>query len=135
MSAIFGNDKEIFFPKFNKDFQLTTFTSIAENFLGSKGFEPYYCSDEEEARKKVDLIETEQKWPCYFFESDTSGEKPFEEFYTSNENPDHHVFQILVVKLSEIDRKFKWIFRKLQQITSGKLKSMFVDLFETFAKF
>ncbi len=136
MSAIFGNDKEIFFPKFNKDFQLTAFTSIAENFLGSKGFEPYYCSDEEEARKKVDLIETEQKWPCYFFESDTSGEKLFEEFYTANENPDLSCFpNIGVVKpMLEIDRKLLDEFlEKLQQITLGKeiKKSMFVDLFET----
>ena len=86
--------------------------------------------------KKVDLIETEQKWPCYFFESDTSGEKLFEEFYTANENPDLSCFpNIGVVKpMLEIDRKLLDEFlEKLQQITLGKeiKKSMFVDLFET----
>jgi len=136
MSAIFGNDKEIFFPKFNEEFKLTSFTRIAENFLSSKGFKPYYCSDEEEARKSVNCIETDKKWPCYFFESDTSGEKPFEEFYTSDENPDFSTFSnIGVVKphLNIDEKLLKGFLRDLEKIKKSKKieKEMFVDLFES----
>ena len=49
------------------------------------GYEPYNCQSEDEARSKSDELIAQKKWPCYFFESDTTGEKDFEEFYTLNE--------------------------------------------------
>ena len=106
MSAIFGMDKDIFFPKFREDFQLTSFTDIAENFL-LKRIRTFYCSSEDEAREKVCLIDKQKKWPCYFFESDTSGEKSFEEFYTSDEIPDLSSFtNIGIVKPKlKVDKK------------------------------
>lgn len=30
----------------------------------------------------------QKKWPCYFFKSNTTGEKDFEEFYTDQEDLD-----------------------------------------------
>lgn len=50
------------------------------------GFEPYVCDTEEEARGKMSELFDQKKWPVYFFESDTTGEKDFEEFYTHNES-------------------------------------------------
>ena len=41
---------------------------------------------EEEARLKSQNLIEKKKWPCYFFKSDTSGEKAFEEFYTNKES-------------------------------------------------
>ena len=52
----------------------------------SKGFEPFLCQTEEEARLKSQNLIEKKKWPCYFFKSDTSGEKAFEEFYTNKES-------------------------------------------------
>ena len=34
------------------------------------------------------LFIANKKWPCYFFKSDTTGEKDFEEFFTDNEDLD-----------------------------------------------
>tara|TARA_Y100000590_G_scaffold268210_1_gene301222 strand:+ start:4161 stop:4427 length:267 start_codon:yes stop_codon:yes gene_type:complete len=34
------------------------------------------------------LFIANKKWPCYFFKSDTTGEKAFEEFFTDNEDLD-----------------------------------------------
>ena len=56
--------------------------------LLEKGYEPYLCETEDEARSKcLELIQL-KKWPCYFFKSDTTGEKDFEEFFTANEDLD-----------------------------------------------
>lgn len=135
MSAIFGMNKDIFFPKFREDFQLTSFTDIAENFLLKKGYEPFYCSSEDEAREKVYLIDKQKKWPCYFFESDTSGEKSFEEFYTSDEIPDLSSFtNIGIVKPKlQVDKKLLNKFMESFKEISNKKnidKNMLVDIFE-----
>ena len=44
-----------------------------------------------------------KKWPCFFFKSDTSGEKDFEEFFTDNEVLDMDRFQNLGVIKNEAD--------------------------------
>jgi hypothetical protein len=35
----------------------------------------------------------EKKWPCFFFKSDTTGEKDFEEFFTSTEDINFNKFE------------------------------------------
>lgn len=52
------------------------------------GYEPYLCAFEDEARKLVETLPKKGKWPCLFTNSDTTGEKDFEEFYTENETLD-----------------------------------------------
>ena len=71
---------------------MTTFSDIAERYLENLGYEPYHCSSEEEARSRFDALVASKRWPCYFFKSDTSGEKDFEEFFTENENLDMNRF-------------------------------------------
>jgi FlaA1/EpsC-like NDP-sugar epimerase len=85
MSCLLGNNNDIFFPKENSQLQLTDFISIVSNYLRQRGYEPFLCQTEDEARKKCDELIKIKKWPCFFFKSDTTGEKPFEEFYTKNE--------------------------------------------------
>jgi hypothetical protein len=53
-----------------------------------KGLEPHLCDSEEEARGKASELIVAGKWPCYFFDSDTTGEKDFEEFFTGGEDLD-----------------------------------------------
>jgi len=48
-------------------------------------YEPYICDSEGEARERTEELIDLKKWPCYFFNSDTTGEKDFEEFYTNRE--------------------------------------------------
>ena len=85
MSCLLGENREIFFPKLDADVHQVTFSDIAVRYLENLGYAPYLCDNEEEARGKAVQLIAQKKWPCYFFESDTTGEKEFEEFYTPNE--------------------------------------------------
>jgi len=85
LSCLFGGNNEIFFPKQSDNLKLTDFISIINKFLNSKGFEPHLCKTEELARLNTKKLINKGKWPCYFFQSDTTGEKPFEEFFTKDE--------------------------------------------------
>ena len=80
----FGENRDIFFPKLSENLDLITFSDIAERYLRNLGFEPYVCSSEEESERSEELISS-KLWPCYFFQSDTTGEKDFEEFFTAGE--------------------------------------------------
>lgn len=84
MSCVFGENRDIFFPKLSADLNLITFSEIAKKFLKEKGLLPLICNTEDEAR---DLVkeDNKDKWPCLFTKSDTTGEKDFEEFFTNNE--------------------------------------------------
>jgi len=85
MSCIFGENRDIFFPKLSENFHLITFADIAVKYLKNLGYEPYLCQDEDEARKLAKTLPTQGKWPCLFTTSDTTGEKDFEEFFTDKE--------------------------------------------------
>jgi FlaA1/EpsC-like NDP-sugar epimerase len=85
MSAIFGENRDIFFPKLNEKLHLITFSDIAVRYVKYKGYEPYLCKTEDEARELVHTLPQKGQWPCLFTKSDTTGEKDFEEFYTANE--------------------------------------------------
>lgn len=86
LSCIFGQNLDIFFPKLSEHLHLIDFASIATNYVKQLGFNVHECSSESEARENVDSLISHKKWPCYFFRSDTTGEKDFEEFYTANEH-------------------------------------------------
>lgn len=93
MSAIFGDNLDIFFPHQDGELELTKFSDIAIRFLESHGYEPVQCASEDEARSSTDALIPQGKWPVYFFESDTTGEKAFEEFFMGDEQVDVESFQ------------------------------------------
>jgi FlaA1/EpsC-like NDP-sugar epimerase len=101
MSCLLGENRDVFFPKLDYDQNLTTFSVIAERFLENLGYEPVHCSSEEEARKKVKELKPQKKYPVFFFKSDTTGEKDFEEFYTSKELLDMDRFRELGIIKNE----------------------------------
>jgi FlaA1/EpsC-like NDP-sugar epimerase len=92
ISCIFGNNRDIFFPKLSEELHLISFADIAISFLKNKGFEPFICSDEDEARRLIKTLPAKGIWPCLFSSSDTTGEKTFEEFYTSQDDLDINSF-------------------------------------------
>lgn len=85
MSCIFGATGDTFFPKENENFKLTSMQTVAERFLQLKGLTPIACETEEQARMYFNSDVTKGTWPCFFPKSDTTGEKPYEEFYTEDE--------------------------------------------------
>ena len=101
MSCIFGENRDIFFPKLSENLHLITFADIAVKYLQDRGYEPYLCKSEEEARDLVNTLPNEGKWPCLFTESDTTGEKDFEEFFTDKEILDMNRFQNLGIIKNE----------------------------------
>lgn len=97
MSCLFGENRDIFFPKLSESLHLISFADIAIKYLEQLGYEAYLCHSEEEARQLVNPLTEEKKWPCYFTKSDTTGEKDFEEFYTDQETLDLNSFDNLGV--------------------------------------
>ncbi|HCN7631569.1 TPA: UDP-N-acetylglucosamine 4,6-dehydratase, partial [Escherichia coli] len=93
MSCIFGDNRDIFFPKLNESLHLITFADIAIKYLKQCNYEPYLCNSEEEARKLVKILPNQGKWPCLLTKSDTTGEKDFEEFFTEKEKLDMNCFE------------------------------------------
>jgi hypothetical protein len=85
LACLLGENRDIFFPKLSEKLHLITFAEIARRYLRAQGFEPYACASEDEARARVAELVARRQWPCYFFASDTTGGKNFEEFFTERE--------------------------------------------------
>jgi FlaA1/EpsC-like NDP-sugar epimerase len=101
MSCLFGETRDIFFPKLSEELDLIKFSSIAKKFLNHQGYEVHYCNSEKEAREAVSESIAHKKWPCFFTVSDTTGEKSFEEFYMPNEHLDLNTFEKLGIVKSK----------------------------------
>lgn len=97
LSCLLGKNRDIFFPKLSEKLHLITFSEIAIHYLRNCGYEPFECKSENEARQMTDELIKNKQWPCYFFKSDTTGEKDFEEFFTDNEHLDMDSFSSLGV--------------------------------------
>lgn len=103
MSCIFGENRDIFFPKLNESLHLISFADIAIKYVKSLGYEPHLCATENEARALAKTLPQQGKWPCLFTKSDTTGEKDFEEFFTDNETLDMDRFTHLGVIKNELN--------------------------------
>jgi FlaA1/EpsC-like NDP-sugar epimerase len=97
LSGLLGENRDIFFPKLSEKLHLITFSEIAVRYLRERGYEPYECKSEDEARDRAEELIAKKQWPCYFFKSDTTGEKDFEEFFTDNEDLDMDRFETVGV--------------------------------------
>ena len=141
LSGLLGKNKEIFFPKLSPELNLISFDKIAIEYLNDIGYEPIICDTENEARQNIENLNKERKWPCYFFTSDTTGEKDFEEFYTEDEVIDiERFFNIGVIKSGlEFDEiKLKFFLAQIEEIKNlqhwekGKLVALFDELIPNF---
>ena len=134
MSCLLGENRDIFFPKLSEQLHLTTFSEIAERYIENLGYEPYHCSTEQQARDRSDELIASKRWPCYFFKSDTSGEKDFEEFFTDNEILDMNRFKNLGVIKNEANYSSVMLDNFLEVIDELRAqkvweKAPIVDLF------
>ena len=123
MSGLLGGNRDIFFPKLSEKLHLITFSEIAKKYLEQLGYEPYECESEEEARTKCSELIDQKKWPCYFFNSDTTGEKDFEEFFTDKEELDNDRFSSIgVIKNDSIfdEEKLSYFESRIDEIKSSR---------------
>lgn len=116
LACMLGKNREIFFPKL-RDAQMMHFDTIATNLLHEHGYEVLECASDEEAIEKAEALKDGSKlYPVHYSGSDTSGEKPYEEFYTNEETVDMNRLQALgVVTGKEVTDKNKVevLFNKL----------------------
>ncbi|EJI1425167.1 UDP-N-acetylglucosamine 4,6-dehydratase [Vibrio parahaemolyticus] len=136
MSCIFGENRDIFFPKLSEALHLISFADIAVKYLEQLGFEPYLCSSEDEARELAKTLPEQGQWPCLFTESDTTGEKDFEEFFTDNEVLDMERFENLGIIKNEpsFDQDLLTLFEQSIAAMKDKRewsKEQIVELFFT----
>ena len=103
LSGLLGENRDIFFPKLSKKLHLITFSEIAVRYLRERAYEPFECESEDEARDRAEELIANKQWPCYFFKSDTTGEKDFEEFFTDNEDLDMERFETVGVIKNQPD--------------------------------
>lgn len=139
LACVLGEPADIFFPKLAET-QMKTFSDIGTALLRELGYEPYFCETEEEAREKMvdarcqmpdpnsQQLEVNSQipntlYPVYYFPSDTSGEKPFEEFYTDDETVDRQRFQALGIVKAQPNytlAQLEVLFSKIQQLFQNK---------------
>ena len=97
LSCILGENRAIFFPKL-AEAQMMTFDAIGTELLKAHGYKVLECSSDAEAIDKAEELKAGSNlYPVHYMASDTSGEKPFEEFVTDEETADLERFQSLGV--------------------------------------
>ena len=107
LATFLGKTGNIFFPKLDFHKDQTYFKEIALDFLKDNGFEPELVNSEKEA-KDFDFDNNPKKYPIYFFKTDTSGEKTYEEFFTEEEDYEVNEFDSLgYINSSEVNISFK----------------------------
>ena len=146
LASLIGASGDIVFPKLDEARDMIGFDQVAVDLLHALGMEPDICRSEEEARAKMEAVlkcgsSKVREWPIYFFESDTSGEKAFEEFYTAEETLDLERFVNLgVIKnarrrsLGEIDgicRNLQALFER-ETLTKAEVVGVLKDYLPNF---
>ncbi len=137
LACILGNTGEVFFPKL-KEKQMMTFSFICDKFLQTLGYKIKYCKSEDEAKEyAATMPQDTDTYPVYYFISDTTGEKSFEEFYIEGEQINFDRFDSLGVienyparNKAEIDsfyNKLETLFQK-----ENFKKQDVVELLKTF---
>ena len=108
LACLLGKTGEIFFPKLDID-NLVSFKKITEDFFKYLKIKPLECSSENEARKLAKERINNDTYPVFYFKSNTSGEKLFEEFYTNSDEIDLNSYTSLgVIKKTSNTSKFSY---------------------------
>ena len=98
LACVLGKKGEVFFPKLSED-QMLTFSAICDDFLAAHHMDKDLCQTDEEAKLKASALQHGEagKYPAVYFNSDTTGEKAYEEFFVSGEKIDMQRFLSLGV--------------------------------------
>lgn len=122
LACMLGRSGEIYFPKLGKE-QVKTFSAIATDLLGAMGYRAVECGSETEAiAMSARLGDSDKEYPVYYSGSNTTGEKPYEEFFTEAEATDMARHQALGVVTG------------VQPRPMGEIDALFETLTAAFAK-
>jgi FlaA1/EpsC-like NDP-sugar epimerase len=116
LATFLGDTGNIFFPKLDFHKDQIYFKEIALDFLKENGFEPELVKTEKEA-KEFNFNKNPTKYPIYFFKTDTSGEKTYEEFYTEDEDYEINIYYSLgFIKTPEIKISFEDVENNFENV-------------------
>lgn len=87
LACMLGESGDIFFPKLEEE-EMVYFNEITEDFFRAMGRSTDKCNSDDEAKMKITGMKPGDPYPVHYFVSDTSGEKLYEEFYTSTDKLD-----------------------------------------------
>ena len=119
LATFLGETGNIFFPKLDFHKDQIYFKEIALDFLKENGFEPELVQTEKEA-KEFDFDNNPKKYPIYFFKTDTSGEKTYEEFFTEEEDYEVNEFDSLgYINTSEVNISFVEVKADFEDVFSN----------------
>jgi FlaA1/EpsC-like NDP-sugar epimerase len=134
LATFLGNSGSIFFPKLDFHNHQIYFKKIALDFLKENGLEPEIVQSEKEA-KEFNFDKNISKYPIYFFETDTSGEKTYEEFYTEDENYDINSYDSLgYIKTTQIKISFEDVISDFDSVFTN-LNSNKLDIVAVIKKY
>lgn len=159
MASIMGESGDIFYPKLDEELDMIPFDRIALDLLKELGLKADICASEEEAKQKAlalsasrplaspqspnhPITQPPSSWPIFFFGSDTSGEKSFEEFYTEKERLDNDSFINLgviknsvkrnIAEIDEIFNQLETLFKK-ETITKAEIVEVLKEYLPNFS--
>ena len=119
LTSILGNSGDIYFPKLNEN-QMVNFKAITEDFFKYLNKDIMICKSEKEAKEIASKRSDNSSYPVYFFKTDTSGEKLYEEFYTSEDEVNFNLYKSIGV----ISNSLKPSFSEME-VTIKKIETFF----------
>ena len=115
LTCILGNSGDIYFPKLNEN-QLVNFKKITEDFFKYLNKDIKICKSEKEAKEIALKLSNNSSYPVYFFKTDTSGEKLYEEFYTSDDQINLNKYKSIGIITNSIKPSFSEIELTIKEI-------------------
>ena len=119
LTSILGNSGDIYFPKLTEN-QLVNFKSITEDFFNYLNKDIKICKSEKEAKEIALNLSDNSSYPVYFFKTDTSGEKLFEEFYTSEDEVNFNLYESIGVVTNSLKPSFSEM-----EVTIKEIETLF----------
>ena len=103
LACFLSEERQTFIPKMKPEKHLLSFQDIAVEYLAHNNFAPKFCLSEAEAKSAT--VGEKGKWPVYFSESDTMGEKAVEIFTEDESLVDYNNFRAIgTINAAPIER-------------------------------
>ncbi len=115
LAALFISKGNTFIPILNKKSFLKSFLVIIRKYVDCKGYKLKIITNEKEARNNVNYFIKKKQWPCFVFNTNTSGEKKEEIFIGNNE-------KIIKTKFKQLD------MIKINTFNEKDLTKLFLNL-------
>lgn len=116
LATFLGESGVIFFPKLDPNRDQIFFKDLAVVFLNKHNFQPVIM-DSPNSAKEFDFTNFPQKYPIYFFRTNTSGEKKYEEFFTKEEDYDTEKYETLgLIKSYQQEICFKSVEKDFKDV-------------------